>query len=134
MNTLLGPNPTGIIGMVGLLIGGIILLYWKSKKREGQYEKKGLRGVVLAFVLYPFYDCIVKGNHGGLILFGALWGLAILGSLEPLPGSIEGLIYTETTLVEHFMVLIAGAVQVMLFSWLFLRWEHSIGEEVDYYE
>lgn len=39
MNTLLGPNPTGIIGMVGFLIGGIILLYWKSKKREGQYEK-----------------------------------------------------------------------------------------------
>ncbi len=95
---------------------------------------QGLRGVVLAFVLYPFYDCIVKGNRGGLILFGALWGLVILGSIEPLPGSIEGLIYTETTFVEHFMVLLAGGVQVMLFSWLFLRWEHSIREEVDYYE
>ena len=91
---------------------------------------EGLRGAVLALVLYPFYDRIVKGNHGGLVLFGALWGLAILGSLEPLPGSIEGLIYTETTLVEHFMVLIAGAIQVMLFSWLFLRWEYRFKTEV----
>jgi len=31
INPLWGPGPTGIIGMAGLLIGVIILLYWKSK-------------------------------------------------------------------------------------------------------
>ena len=31
INPLWGPGPIGIIGMAGLLIGVIILLYWKSK-------------------------------------------------------------------------------------------------------
>lgn len=80
-------------------------------------------GGVIALVLYPFYDMIVKGDRGRLILFAAIWGVAILGSLEPRPGSIEGMIYTETTFAEHFLVLAAGAIQVLLFAWLFLRWE-----------
>ena len=88
---------------------------------------EAIRGAILAFVLYPFYDRFVKGHRGWLILFGALWGLVILGSLEPLPGSIEGLIYTKTTLAEHLMVLLAGAVHVWLFSWVFLQWEYRIG-------
>ena len=84
-----------------------------------------LRGIVLALILYPFYDTIVKGNRSWLVLFGALWGLALFGSVEPIPGSIEGFIYTETTWLEHFMVLAAAAVQVGLFTRLFLRWEQK---------
>lgn len=86
-----------------------------------------IRGAILSFILYPFYDQLVKGKHGWLVLFAALWGLVILGSLEPLPGSIEGIIYTKTTLIEHVMVMFAGAVQVLLFSWLFLGWEYRVG-------
>ncbi|KAB2952911.1 hypothetical protein F9B85_06460 [Heliorestis acidaminivorans] len=82
-----------------------------------------LRGAIMALVLYPFYDLIVKNEHRGLILFSVLWGLAILGSLEPLPGSIEGFIYTKTTFLEHFVVLVVTALQFILFTWLFLRWE-----------
>lgn len=96
---------------------------------------QGLRGAVLAIILLPFQETIVKGNYGSLVLFGALWGgLGVLGSLEPLPGSIEGLIYTETTLMEHFMVLTASAVQIILFIRLFLCWEHKIVRLVDYYD
>jgi len=80
-------------------------------------------GAVMALVLYPFYDVIIKGQRGWLILFAALWGVALLGSLEPKPGTIEGMIYTQTSLAEHLLVLAAGAVQVLLFAWLFLRWE-----------
>ncbi len=80
-------------------------------------------GAVMALVLYPFYDMIVKGQRGWLILFAALWGVALLGSLEPKPGTIEGMIYTQTSFGEHLLVLAAGAVQVLLFVWLFLRWE-----------
>ena len=83
-----------------------------------------IRGGVMALILYPFYDIILKNEHGWLILFGTLFGLGLLGSVNPMPGSIEGLIYTKTTLVEHFMVLVAGAVQVLIFSRVFLAWEY----------
>ncbi len=84
-----------------------------------------LRGFFIALVLYPFYDLIVRGERGFLVLFAALWGVALLGSLEPRPGSIEGMIYTHTTILEHFLVLAVGAVQVMFLSWVFLRWERG---------
>ncbi|MFW6238793.1 MAG: hypothetical protein ACOC5A_06125 [Halanaerobiales bacterium] len=93
-----------------------------------------IRGAVLAFVLYPFKEYIIKNDRGSLILFGSLWGLVVLGSLYPLPGSIEGFIYTETTLAEHFMVLSSEAVRVLLFSWIFLYWECRIKGEGDCYE
>ncbi len=80
-------------------------------------------GVVIALVLYPFYDNIVRGERGWLILFAAMWGVVLLGSLHPKPGTIEGMLYTEITFAEHFLVIAAGAVQVLFFAWLFLRWE-----------
>lgn len=90
---------------------------------------QALRGFFIALVLYPFYNLIVKGEHGLPVLFAALWGVALLGSLEPKPGSIEGMIYTHTTFLEHLLVLAAGAVQVLLLSWLFLRWEkHNLNK------
>ncbi len=94
-----------------------------------------LRGFFIALVLYPFYDLIVKGKRGFAILVCALWGVALLGNLEPRPGSIEGMIYTHTTMVEHALVLAAGLIQAMLVSVLFLSWERkSIGfaEKIDY--
>jgi len=95
---------------------------------------QALRGFFIALVLYPFYDLIVKGKRGFAILVCALWGVALLGNLEPRPGSIEGMIYTHTTLVEHALVLAAGLIQAMLISVLFLSWERkNIGftEKID---
>ncbi len=85
--------------------------------------KQAFRGGVYALIIYPFYKNIVRDERGWLILFAALWGLGFLGYVEPVPGSIEGLIYTKTTLSEHFVVIIAGAVQVYFFIYLFLSWE-----------
>lgn len=82
-----------------------------------------LRGLAFAFVLYPFYPVILAGRRGKWILFGALWGLALVGSVEPQPGSIEGLIYTEISWLEHAAVLVAAAVEMLLFVWLFSLWE-----------
>jgi hypothetical protein len=96
---------------------------------------QALRGFFLALVLYPFYDLFVKGKRGFAIMVCALWGVALLGNLEPKPGSIEGMIYTHTALIEHILVLAAGLIQVMLLSSLFLSWERkSIGfaEKVEY--
>ncbi len=88
-----------------------------------------LLGIFLALILYPFYDLLIKGERGLLILFAALWGVALLGNLEPKPGSIEGMIYTHTTFFEHFLVMVAGAVQYFCFALVFLRWEQRQGQK-----
>jgi hypothetical protein len=31
------------------------------------------------------------------LLFAAIWGLVLFASMEPKPGTIEGMIYTETS-------------------------------------
>jgi hypothetical protein len=85
------------------------------------------RGLILALIFYPFYPTITSSPRGGLALFGAMWGGAVFGSVEPIPGSLEGMIYTITTLPEHAAVLAATAIQTALFVHLFLRWESSGG-------
>lgn len=95
-----------------------------------------VRSILLALVLFPFYATItdtavdqtyadrrVIHSRGLRVLFGALWGVGMLGAVEPMPGSIEGVIYTETPWMGHVAVLAAGAAEVFLFSWLFLQWE-----------
>ena len=86
------------------------------------------RGLILALIFYPFYTTITSSLRGGLALFGAMWGVAVFGSVEPIPGSLEGMIYTITTLPEHAAVLAATAIQTALFVHLFLRWESSGGK------
>jgi hypothetical protein len=82
-----------------------------------------LRGLAFALVFYPFYHVLFENPRGRLILFGAMWGVALFGSVEPQPGSIEGIIYTTISFTEHLLVLIAVALQMLLFVWLFFKWE-----------
>ena len=82
-----------------------------------------LRGLAFAFIFYPFYNILFKNPRGRLILFGAMWGMALFGSVEPQAGSIEGIIYTTISFSEHMYVLIAVAAQMLLFVWLFFKWE-----------
>jgi hypothetical protein len=82
-----------------------------------------LRGLAFALVFYPFYHVLFENPRGRLILFGTLWGVALFGSVEPQPGSIEGIIYTTISFTEHLYVLIAVALQMLLFVWLFFKWE-----------
>ena len=83
------------------------------------------RALILALIFYPFYRTITASGMGGIALYGAMWGVAVLGSVEPIPGSLEGMVYTITTFPEHMAVLGATAIQTALFVWLFLRWERS---------
>jgi len=103
----------------------VALETFRPYRRIGLLATSGqiVRAAVMALVLYPFYDKLVRGKRGLLIFSGALWGTALLGSVEPMPGSIEGLIYTETPLVGHLVVLAVGALEVLVSYWLFLRWE-----------
>jgi hypothetical protein len=85
-----------------------------------------LRGSFFALILYPFYNTIVKSKHGWLMLFGVLYGLTLIGSVAATPGSIEGFIYTKTTLSEHLIGIPEVTVQMLAFSWLFFIWERKV--------
>jgi hypothetical protein len=89
-----------------------------------------IRGLVIALVLYPFYDLIVRHSVGVRYLFAALWGLVLFASMEPAPGTIEGFIYTKTTIPEHLLVMAAAALQVAIFCKLYLYLEKVYGQQV----
>jgi hypothetical protein len=105
--------------------GRIALDYYEPFRPIGIMTMIGqiLRGLTFALVFYPFYNVLFENRRGRLILFGAMWGVALFGSVEPQPGSIEGIIYTTISFTEHLSVLIAVALQMLLFVWLFFKWE-----------
>jgi len=82
------------------------------------------RGAIFAFILYPFYDNIIKSDYAWQKLFFIIWGFSFIGAAAPIPGSIEGLIYTNTTLVEHGIALVKYTVEIFVFSWFFVKWEN----------
>lgn len=85
-----------------------------------------LRGGFFALLLYPFYSTIVNNKYGWLMLFGVLWGFTFIGAVSATPGSIEGLIYTETPLSEHLIGVPEVTVQMLAFSYLFYIWERRV--------
>jgi len=87
-----------------------------------------VRGVAFALIFYPFYDLIFRNKAGRILLFASMWGLALFGSVEPQPGSVEGIIYTTTPFTEHLFVLIGVGVQMLLFVWIIFKWESYISE------
>ncbi|MTI71830.1 MAG: hypothetical protein FH751_16395 [Firmicutes bacterium] len=82
--------------------------------------------IIIALILYPFYKDIIKSKRGYLKLFIILWGLALIGSVECIPGSIEGFIYTKISLLEHFLVALEVTVQMMIFTLIFFKWERNV--------
>ena len=68
-----------------------------------------LRGAVIALILLPARHLLSTR-----LLFLTLWGLTLVCSLEPIPGTLEGMIYTRTTWGEHLLILAGGAVQMAL--------------------
>ncbi len=86
------------------------------------------RGTFLAFIIFPFHEVIMNSKRGWLKLFWLLWGLTLIGAVAATPGSIEGLIYTKTPLIEHLLGLPEVTIQMLIFSWLFFMWERRIKE------
>ena len=82
------------------------------------------RGAFFAFILYPFYDKIIKSDYAWVKLFFLIWGFSFIGSVAPIPGSIEGMIYTKTSLAEHLIGVPEVTIQIFVFSWFFVKWEN----------
>lgn len=80
------------------------------------------RGLLFAFVLWPFYDFIFKKENGWAVLWLLLFGVGIIGTAGPAPGSLEGIIYTRLTFSEHLIGLPEVMLQTLLFSVLLFKW------------
>jgi hypothetical protein len=57
-----------------------------------------------------------------------MWAIGLFCSVEPQPGSIEGIIYTVITFAEHTSVLITVGIQMLLFMWLIFWIENRFAE------
>lgn len=75
-----------------------------------------VRAFIFSVVLWPFKNVFIEKDKGWLKLWGLFIGLAILGTSGPTPGSIEGIIYTKISIIEHLLSLPEIVVQTLLFS------------------
>ena len=82
------------------------------------------RGAFFAFILYPFYNTLIKSDYAWVKMFFLIWGFSLIGSVAPIPGSIEGMIYTKMSLAEHLIGIPEVTVQIFIFSWFFVKWEN----------
>ena len=92
---------------------------------------QAVRGVVMGLIFFPFYDAIIARKRGDFVLFNVVLGFSIIGSVQPMPGSIEGVLYTVTTPLEHSLVLGASAIHVGLLTGVFVRWERWSNPEIE---
>jgi hypothetical protein len=84
-----------------------------------------LRGTVFAIVLWPLAGRLVDGARGGLLLYGLMLGLAVVGTAGPAPGSLEGVLYTTLPLRIHLIGLPEVVLQTGAFSFLFVAWQRK---------
>lgn len=81
-----------------------------------------IRGVVLAFVLYPFRTVFLNGRRGWWTMWMLVAGLAVVCPSGPAPGSLEGFIYTTLRAVQHLRGLPEALLQTLAFCLLFTTW------------
>ncbi len=81
-----------------------------------------IRGLLFALVLYPFATIFLKGTRGALLLWGLFLGLCILGTAGAPPASLEGVIYTRLTPLQHLRGLPETSLQTLAFSLGLVAW------------
>ena len=53
-----------------------------------------IRGIIFALVFFPLREILFKKRYGWLITFWLMFGLGILNTFGPAPGSVEGMVYS----------------------------------------
>jgi hypothetical protein len=86
-----------------------------------------IRGFVFTAALYPFRRVFLEENRGWLKLWGLLFGLGILSTYGPSPGSIEGIIYTKIPPLDQIWGLRETVGQSLVFSLLLVGWYRKPG-------
>ena len=87
-----------------------------------------IRGFLVALILYPFRSIIMKSRWGWLMLFGILFGGTTVINLSASPGTIEGFIYTTTSLKDHLIGMPEVIIQSLGISCVFWLWERKRGQ------
>lgn len=80
------------------------------------------RGLVFSCALWFFKDGFLFKKHGWLRLWGLLLGLAVLSTVGPAPGSIEGFIYTKIPVASQLRGYFEILPQTLFFSLLVFYW------------
>ena len=74
-----------------------------------------IRGVLLAFFLFPFRTIFFETKNGWIKFWFLLFGLSYFLTISAAPGSFEGFIYTTIPMKYHFL----GIPEVLLYLTLF---------------
>ena len=81
-----------------------------------------IRGLFFGFVFYWLGETFFDKKNGWLIMWGVLVLLGILSTFGPIPGSVEGLIYTTLPFGDQLLGLIEILLQSCLLSVVLSYW------------
>ena len=88
-----------------------------------------IRGPIMALAIFPFRKVFLHKERGWMLLWGLFIALAILSPAGPIPGSIEGIVYTVLPLQFHLIGLPEALLQTLALSFLFCFWERRPEEK-----
>ena len=80
------------------------------------------RGIIFSVVLWFFKDIFLFTNNGWLKLWALIFGLSVLSTSGPTPGSIEGMIYTKIPIIDQLKGYFEVLPQTFLFSYFLCYW------------
>ena len=83
-----------------------------------------IRGLLFGALLFMLREMFFSTQWGWLRLWLVLVVFGILGAPGPVPGSLEGMIYTTIPLWVQLTGLPEVLLQTLTFSWLLCRWVH----------
>lgn len=86
-----------------------------------------IRGIIIAFVLLPFKDILIK-NKGWLKLSALILGLSYFSTIGPTFGSFDGYLYTKIPLQYHLLGLPETLLYTFLFSFMIFAWYKMSGK------
>jgi len=81
-----------------------------------------IRGVLLAFFLYPFRSIFLESKNGWIKFWLLSFGLSYLLTMSAATGSFEGIIYTNLPLKYHFLGIPESVLYMTLFTVFMWGW------------
>ena len=128
-----------IVGLISLLVFNYNVIFEASpmmsllmRSTDSPIVQAGIliqivRGALLALAFCWLREIFVQKKNGWLYIFSMIFILTGIGAVITGPGSIEGMIYTELSISDHFGGgYIEIALQMLVFSLLLWRWERKI--------
>jgi hypothetical protein len=81
-----------------------------------------IRGLIFGALLYMLRETFFSTRWGWLRLWLVLVVVGIIGPAGPVPGSLEGMIFTTIPLLVQLKGLPEVLLQTLIFSWVLCYW------------